>query len=192
MTVTTDASSNETRAMEGNTHRLLPKEMELDSTFYCSLAASKVLGPSEPAIVQNFGELVDKLSLDSIRQVAECQPLRFEKGIVLSVPANVANATQDELDLIGQIFIDTYNQQNQQEDGFCDEYFRKLLDFQVSRIPPDNDGFNVLPMGEGQVPDGRKLVTRRSYHRKTARSRQRRTVVPIIVTKSNSDDPMGK
>jgi hypothetical protein len=141
--------------------------MESDKTCYCSIEASKYLGPSEPEIIQNFGYLVEQLSLESIREVAECRPLRFQTGIVLTVPADVANATQEELDQIGQTFVDAYNQQSQQE-GFCDDYFRTLLNYQISRMPSGDNGFTVIPAGNEPTSSssGRMLAIRTSFQPK--------------------------
>ena len=163
-------------------------QTEGDSTCYCSVAANKELGPSEPEIVQNFGALVDKLSLESVQEVEECTPLTFQQGIFLTIPATLGNATQGQLDQIGQAFIDSYNQQTQQE-GFCDEYFRRLVDFRVDGNPNVKRSFTAKALGDEHLSFGRMLLTRTSFQpkrRTQAGQSAAPTFAPTSAPSSNS------
>jgi Fe-S cluster biogenesis protein NfuA len=136
------------------------RKLQLDTTCYCNVASPRDLGPSEPEVVKNFGALVNELSLESIRNVSDCKFLTFfQTAVFLNFRGDVASATQDELDLIGETFVNTYNQASQEE-GVCDNLFRELTDYRVDRNVAIDNGFLL---SDAQGPGGRRLLSRTSY-----------------------------
>jgi hypothetical protein len=100
-------------------------------TCYCNVNSIPDQGAGEPEVIDASSELVLTLDLPNIDSVADYKFLTlFQSSVIICINGSPENATEEELNTLGQGFIDAYNMIHC-GDEVCDHQFRQSVDFWV-------------------------------------------------------------
>jgi hypothetical protein len=133
-----DAKEGLPRRMQAIDDRLVEDTLK---TCYCDVVAIQEQGPSEVEIISAYSTIIDGLNLPSIQSVGECKFLTiFQSSVILNFKGNISAATEDQLQALGQGFIDSYNRVNS-GDQVCDRQFRRLANFRLDANITLNEEF---------------------------------------------------
>jgi hypothetical protein len=146
------------------TRRMDPRRLQVDNgpaaeeeleTCYCDVAAVQDQGPSEVEVISAYSSVIASLNLPSIDSVGACKFITiFQSTVILNFKGNMSLATEDQLQALGQGFIDSYNRASS-GDQVCDRQFRRLSEFRLDANITLNEEF----LAAGGLGDGNSNET---------------------------------
>ena len=157
--------------------QFLSRKLEDDEAeiCYCRKNPNQESGPTEPSVVDRFGQLLRPLVssvalFPNVISVVECQFLTsFSTSVILSFAAiglGGDDASEDEkLDAIGEAFVNGYNRDATR----CDPLFRQINDFRVvdRNITVNNEFLNSETQNG---PGGHRILTKTRIQRRRTQS----------------------